>query len=135
MGCKLIEKSKEIIQNLEKIEEKTEAIKFRISREKKNAWKKICVEKQITLTSFIIDSVENRVFDNERKEILAFMEKQDNLFIKIQTNINQVARIANGQKSISDVEMEKFTSKIIQLTTLKKEQNKIFEKIYSMLAK
>jgi hypothetical protein len=63
------------------------------------------------------------------------MEKQDNLFIKIQTNINQVARIANGQKSISDVEMEKFTSKIIQLTTLKKEQNKIFEKIYSMLAK
>lgn len=95
----------------------------------------VCREKQISMTDLILDSVENRVFDNERKEILAFMEKQDNLFIKIQTNINQVARIANGQKSISDVEMEKFTSKIIQLTTLKKEQNKIFEKIYSMLAK
>ena len=118
-----------------KMRDDTASIKFRIEKEKKQFWKKFCDEKQITLTSFIIDSVENRVFDNERKEILAFMEKQDNLFIKIQNNINQVARIANGQKSISDVEMEKFTSKIIQLTTLKKEQNKIFEKIYSMLAK
>lgn len=95
----------------------------------------VCRERHISMTDLIIDSVENRIFDNERKDVLAFIEKQDNLFIKIQTNINQIARIANGQKSISDVEMEKFTSKIIQLTTLKKEQNKIFEKIYSMLAK
>lgn len=95
----------------------------------------VCRERHISMTDLIIDSVENRIFENERKEVLAFMEKQDNLFIKIQTNINQIARIANGQKSISDVEMEKFTSKIIQFTTLKKEQNKIFEKIYSMLAK
>ena len=95
----------------------------------------VCREKHISLTDLIIDSVENRIFENERKEVLAFIEKQDNLFIKIQTNINQVARIANGQKSIGDVELEKFTSMIIQLTTLKKEQNKIFEKIYSMLAK
>ena len=95
----------------------------------------VCRERHISMTDLIIDSVENRIFDNERKDVLAFMEKQDNIFIKIQTNINQVARIANRQKSISDVEMEEFTNKIIQLTTLKKEQNKIFEKIYSMLAK
>ena len=95
----------------------------------------VCRERHISMTDLIIDSVENRIFENERKEVLAFMEKQDNLFIKIQTNINQVARIANGQKSISDVEMKKFTNKIIQLMTLKKEQNKTFEKIYSMLAK
>ena len=135
MGCKLIEKSKEIIQNLEKIEEKTEAIKFRISKEKKDNWKKICVKKQITLTSFIIDSVENRILDNERKEILAFIEKQDNLFVKIETNINQVARIANGQKFISDNELGKFAGTLAAIVQLKKEQNKIFSKIYSMLAK
>ena len=110
-------------------------IKFRIDNLKKSKWKMVCRERHISMTDLIIDSVENRIFDNERKDVLAFMEKQDNLFIKIQTNINQVARIANGQKSISDVEMEEFTNKIIQLTTLKKEQNKIFEKIYSMLAK
>ena len=135
MGCKLIEKSKEIIQNLEKIEEKTEAIKFRISREKKANWKKICNEKQITLTSLIIDSVENRILDNERKEILAFIEKQDNLFVKIETNINQVARIANGQKFISENELGKFSKKLAEIVQLKKEQNIIFGKIYSMLAK
>ena len=135
MGCKLIEKSKEIIQNLEKIEEKTEAIKFRISREKKANWKKICNEKQITITSLIIDSVENRILDNERKEILAFIEKQDNLFAKIETNINQVARIANGQKFISENELRKFSEKVSEIVQLKKEQNKIFSKIYSMLAK
>ena len=135
MGSKLIEKSKEIIQNLEKIEEKTEAIKFRISREKKANWKKICVKKQITLTSFIIDSVENRILDNERKEILAFIEKQDNLFAKIETNINQVARIANGQKFISENELRTFSEKVSAIVQLKKEQNKIFSKIYSMLAK
>ena len=135
MGSKLIEKSKEIIQNLEKIEEKTEAIKFRLSKEKKNNWKKICEEKQITLTSLIIDSVENRILDNERKEILAFIEKQDNLFAKIETNINQVARIANGQKFISENELRKFSEKVSEIVQLKKEQNKIFSKIYSMLAK
>ena len=95
----------------------------------------VCRERHISMTDLIIDSVENRIFDNERKDVLAFMEKQDNIFIKIQTNINQVARIANGQKSISDVELEKFTSMIIQLTILKKEQNRIFEKICSVLAK
>ena len=135
MGCKLIEKSKEIIQNLEKIEGKTEAIKFRITREKKNSWKKICEEKQITLTNLIIDSVENRILDNERQEILAFIEKQDNLFVKIETNINQVARIANGQKFISENELRKFSEKVSEIVLLKKEQNKIFSKIYSMLAK
>ena len=135
MGSKLIEKSKEITQNLNQIEEKTEAIKFRISREKKANWKKICNEKQITITSLIIDSVENRILDNERKEILAFIEKQDNLFAKIETNINQVARIANGQKFISEIELGKFSKKLAEIVQLKKEQNIIFGKIYSMLAK
>ena len=135
MGSKLIEKSKEINKNLEKIEEKSEAIKFRISKEKKSNWKKICVEKQTTLTSLIIDSVENRILDNERREILAFIEKQDNLFVKIETNINQVARIANGQKSINTNELGKFAEKVTEIVQLKKDQNKIFSKIYSMLAK
>jgi hypothetical protein len=130
-----LKKFKEIIENLDRIEEKTEAIKFRITREKKSNWKKVCDEKQITLTSLIIDSVENRILDNERREILAFIEKQDNLFVKIETNINQVARIANGQKSINANELGKFAEKVTEIVQLKKEQNKIYSKIYSMLAK
>ena len=114
---------------------KEHLIKIRIEKLKKEDWKQYCAAGNISLTSLIINSVEGKILDDERRKVLEFIEKQDNLFIKIQTNINQVARIANGQKSIGDVELEKFTSMIIQLTTLKKEQNKIFEKIYSMLAK
>jgi hypothetical protein len=135
MGCKLIEKSKEIIQNLEKIEEKTEAIKFRLSKEKKNNWKKICEEKQITLTSLIIDSVENRMMDNERRKVLAFIEKQDNIFVKIETNINQIAKMVNGQKFISENELQKFSNQLTEIAKLKAQQNEVFLKIYSMLGK
>ena len=114
---------------------KEHLIKIRIEKLKKEDWKQYCAARNISLTSLIINSVEGKILDDERRKVLEFIEKQDNLFIKIQTNINQVARIANEQKSIGDVELEKFTSMIIQLTTLKKKQNKIFEKIYSMLAK
>lgn len=113
----------------------TATIKFRLDKKEKECWKKLCQEKQITLTSLIKDSVENRILDNERREILTFIEKQDNVFVKIQSNINQVARIVNGQKFISDREMQKFSARIAQMAELKQEQNKIFEKIYSILAK
>jgi hypothetical protein len=46
-----------------------------------------------------------------------------------------VARIVNGQKFISEVELKNFTAKLSEIAQLKKEQNQIFEKIYEMLAK
>lgn len=115
--------------------ESATSIKFRIDKEKKESWKKFCEEKQITLTNLVIDSVENRIFDNERRAILNFIEKQDNLFVKIETNINQVARIVNGQKHISDFELKSFTNQLLEIKKLKDKQNVVFEKIYSMLAK
>ena len=115
--------------------EKEDYIKFRISKTKKQDWKNICKEKNLTLTDLLTASVENRILDNERRQILAFIEKQDNVFIKIETNINQVAKIANGQKFISESELKKFTAKLSEITKLKKQQNQIFKKIYEMLAK
>ena len=115
--------------------EKRDYIKIRISITRKQHWKRICKEKNITLTNLITASVENRILDNERRQIVAFIEKQDNVFIKIETNINQVARIVNGQKFISEVELKNFTAKLSEIAQLKKEQNQIFEKIYEMLAK
>ena len=92
-------------------------------------------KKNLTLTDLLTASVENRILDNERRQILAFIEKQDNVFIKIETNINQVAKIANGQKFISESELKNFTAKLSEITKLKKQQNQIFKKIYEMLAK
>lgn len=48
----------------------------------------------------VVDSVEGNLLENERREILRFIEKQDNIFSKIENNINQVAKIANAQKYI-----------------------------------
>ena len=115
--------------------QKAETIKFRIDKEKKQFWIKFCSERHITLSSFIISSVEGKLLDNERREVLAFIEKQDNLFIKIETNINQVAKMVNGQKNISEPELKNFSETLHQLILLKIRQNEIFEKIYSMLAK
>lgn len=114
--------------------EKKDYIKIRISTTRKENWKKLCSEKQISLTNLIIDSVENRILDDERRKVLAFIEKQDNIFIKIETNINQLAKIVNGQKFISRSELDEFQNQLKTITALKKKQNDVFLKIYSLIA-
>ena len=114
---------------------KEELVTIRIQKSQKESWKKICKEKNITMTNLITASVENKILDSERRQIIEFIEKQDNVFIKIETNINQVAKIANGQKFIRESELKNFTNKISELMELKKRQNQIFEKIFEMLAK
>lgn len=119
--------------NLTEPDNKT--IFFRITGQKKNEWKKICNSRNITITSLIINSVENRIMDDERKVILEFIEKQDNVFVKIETNINQIAKIVNAQKFIAPEDMKDFLEKLGEIVTLKHQQNKIFQNIYSMLSK
>lgn len=115
--------------------EKRDYIKFRILVTRKQHWKKICKERNITLTNLIIASVENRILEDERKKILTFIEKQDNIFIKIETNINQIARVANTQKFISSKELNYFQNQLKTIIKLKEKQNEVFLKIFSMLAK
>ena len=108
---------------------------IRLQKEKKEAWKKLCDTRNISLTNFIIDSVEQKMHSDERRKVLAFIEKQDNIFGKIETNINQVAKIANGQKFISENELRNFSDKLSEIVILKKEQNEIFTKIYAQLSR
>mgnify|MGYP003585700801 CR=1 FL=1 len=65
---------------------------------------------------------------------LAFIEKQENIVIKIETNINQIARIVNGQKFISQTELSNFQNQLKTIVDLKEKQNEIFLKIYSLIA-
>ena len=114
--------------------EKEVRIFIRIQKSRKENWRKICKERNITLTNLIIASVEDRILEDERKKILTFIEKQDNIFIKIETNINQIARVANTQKFISSKELNHFQNQLNEITDLKKQQNEIFIKIYSLIA-
>lgn len=112
-----------------------DTIFFRISKEKKESWKKICVQKNISMTSLIIHSVDNKIQDNERKDVLKFIENQDNIFVKVETNINQIARIVNGQKFIDQKRFVYYTELLKEVVKLKEEQNKMFAAIYHFLAK
>lgn len=116
-----------------KNEGKDVMIKFRIEKRKKEKWKNICYNKKISLSSLIIDSVENKILDDERRKILMFIEKQDNIFVKIENNINQIARHVNVQKFISTADIKVFNDKLDLITELKNQQNKIFEKIYKVI--
>ncbi|MPS73081.1 MAG: hypothetical protein E2590_07985 [Chryseobacterium sp.] len=113
----------------------SEVILFRIKKEAKENWKKTCKERNIPLTRLIIDSVENRLMDDERRKVLEFIERQDNIFSKIETNINQLAKIVNGQKFISESQLELFSIQLLEIATLKNRQNTIFENIYELLSK
>lgn len=75
------------------------------------------------------------MMDDERRKVLEFIEKQDNVFVKIETNINQIAKVVNSQKFISSADLKAFSEKLSEVIILKKEQNKIFENIYSLLSK
>ena len=117
------------------MENKSTMVKFRIEQGRKKTWKRLCSERKISLTRLIIDSVEGRLMDDERRKVLAFIEKQDNIFIKIETNINQIAKVANAQKFISEKDRDRFSNQLLAINKLKQEQNKIFIQIYSMLGK
>ena len=113
---------------------KNTAILLRISSIQKEKWKKICAERKITLTDFIISSVEDKMTAQERREVLKFIEKQENIFAKIGNNINQFAHIANTKKDIYASEFQAFIVALHQIERLKEEQNRIFKQIYKLMA-
>ncbi|THV57534.1 hypothetical protein [Chryseobacterium candidae] len=115
--------------------EKEVRIYIRIQKSRKENWKKICSEKQISLSSLIIHSVEKRILDDERRKVLNFIEEQDNIFVRIETNINQLARHVNTMKAITPSDVDYFNRQLNHIIELKKEQNSIFKKIYSMIGK
>ncbi|MEC5395204.1 hypothetical protein [Bergeyella sp. RCAD1439] len=106
-----------------------------IDEEQKAKWKSICKSRGITFKSLIVDSVEGRIMDNERRRVIEFIEVQDNIFKKIENNINQFAKIANTSKWISEMEMKIFNQNLSELRKMKQEQTDMFKIIFEMLGK
>ncbi|WP_207536284.1 plasmid mobilization relaxosome protein MobC [Desertivirga arenae] len=110
-------------------------LNLRLSDEVKDRWKKIADERGLHLTDMVIASVENKLLNSDRREIMSFIEKQGNVFAKIENNINQIAKYVNTQKNISDSVLVDYNSKLRELNCLQIEQNELFRKIYKLLAK
>lgn len=120
---------------IDKMANKEAIIKFRIEVKRKISWKNICTSRNISLSEMIIDSVEKRLPNYERRKVLSFIEKQDNSFAKVENNINQIARIANSQKFLSKNDFDSFNLMLKEILRLKQEQNKTFIQFYALLAK
>ena len=114
---------------------KNARITLRLDRPIKDKWLEHCQKSNIYLSDFIVNTVEGRMLENDRKEIMSFIEKQGNIFAKIENNINQIARYVNTEKSIPPDLLKEYNSKIQELNSLKTEQNRIIKKIYTELSK
>ena len=89
----------------------------------------------MTFKDLIVDSVEDRMMQNEKREIIAFIEAQDNIFKKIENNINQYAKIANSSKWISEMEIKIFNQNLYEIRRMKEKQNDMFKIIIELLGK
>lgn len=115
--------------------EKSKRIELRVSNEMKIKWESICKESGIYLSEFIISSVENKMLHSEKKEIMSFIDKQVNVFSKIENNINQIAKFVNTEKSISDDLFNLYLSKLDELNKMKNEQNNLIKQILYSISK
>lgn len=114
---------------------KTARITLRLSQELKDQWQSHCNKSNIYISDFIINTVEGKMLENDRKEIMSFIERQGNIFAKIENNINQIARFINTEKYLSEELLKDYNTKLSELNSLKTEQNRIIKKIYTELAK
>lgn len=114
---------------------KNARITLRLDQPIKDKWLAYCQKSNIYLSDFIVNMVEGKMLENDRKEIMFFIEKQGNVFAKIENNINQIARHVNTEKSIPKELLKEYNSKLQELNSLKTEQNRIIKKIYTELSK
>ena len=113
---------------------KSKYLILRITESQKEQWKRLSAERKTTLTDLIISAVEGNMNAQERREVLKFIEKQDNIFAKIENNINQFAYVANAKKEVHQAELIAFTQRLDEIVKLKTEQNQIFRQIYKLIA-
>ncbi|EKY12935.1 hypothetical protein HMPREF9072_01737 [Capnocytophaga sp. oral taxon 324 str. F0483] len=113
---------------------KSKYLILRISESQKERWKRLSAERKTTLTDLIISAVEGNMNAQERRAVLKFIEKQDNIFAKIENNINQFAYVANAKKEVHSAELIAFTQRLDEIVRLKAEQNQIFRQIYKLIA-
>lgn len=114
---------------------KSARITLRLSQELKDKWNWQCGQSNIYLSDFIVNAVEGKMLENDRKEIMSFIEKQGNIFAKIENNINQIAKYINTEKRVPEDLLKEYNKKLQELNSLKTEQNRIIKKIYTELAK
>lgn len=114
---------------------KGEFISLRINKDKKKIWKSEAKKRGLSLTAFIEILVEGNLLKIEQSKVMSFLDQQQNYFSKVETNINQFAKVANMNKNIDNNLLQQFEKQLVEVIKQKDEQNKSFEKVYQLLYK
>ena len=112
---------------------KEDYISLRINKNKKTIWKSEANKRGLSLTAFIEILVEGNLLKIEQSKVMSFLDQQQNYFSKVETNINQFAKVANMSKNIDNSLLQQFEKQLVEVVKLKDEQNKSFEKVYQLL--
>lgn len=112
---------------------KEDYISLRINKNKKTIWKSEAKKRGLSLTAFIEILVEGNLLKIEQSKVMSFLDQQQNYFSKVETNINQFAKVANMSKNIDNSLLQQFEKQLVEVVKLKDEQNKSFEKVYQLL--
>jgi hypothetical protein len=124
-----------MINTKPEVRKKAARITLRLDQQIKDKWLRHCNKSNIYISDYIVNAVEGKMLENDRKQIMAFIENQGNIFAKIENNINQIAKYINTEKSLHPELLKEYNVKLQELNSLKIEQNKIIKKIYTELAK
>ncbi|MCT2409982.1 DUF1778 domain-containing protein [Chryseobacterium antibioticum] len=110
-------------------------IDIRLSKEEKDILTKKCSELGCNYTEFVISKIKDEVDYSTKKSIFDFIRKDDYFYSKVDNNINQIAKIVNAEKQISNNLLQQHNELMSKLYSLSKEKSDIIFKIYNLLSK
>lgn len=114
---------------------KNKFIQIRVSEEEKEMFSKKCKELNCNFTQYFFSLMEDKIDFGQKKKVFDFIRKDEAFYSKVENNINQVARIANSEKQISNDTLENFNFLLRELISIKNEQLEKTKKIYLQITK
>lgn len=114
---------------------KVNQIHFRVSDSTKEHLTKICEEQGITMTDFFLRMIDEPLSKENRKLIFSFLTTEDAQYSKVGNNINQIARIVNSEKSISESLLSDFNFLLRELLQEKQRKIQIINQIFKIISK
>lgn len=115
--------------------EQTARIDIRLSQEEKELLTKKCSELGCTYTEFFISKIKDEIDYSTKKNIFDFIRNDDYFYSKVDNNINQIAKIVNAEKQITNNLLHQHNQLLSELYYLSKTKSDIIFKIYNLLKK
>lgn len=110
-------------------------LELRLSLEEKDNLIEICKKLNCTYSQYFVSRIKNDLDFGSKNRIFEFIRKDEAFYSKVENNINQVARIVNTEKQISNATLEDFNSLLRELISIKNEQLNKTTKIYLEVTK